>query len=423
MKMKAATLVGLMVMALSPTTHAATVRMDCGQASGGNKEFCSYIKQRFETETPHKLEFVELPPSSDEKLGLYQQIFAAKDGSVVDVLQVDVVWVGLLDKHLLDLTDKVKDLQPAFFPAVWNNNTINGKVKAVPNLVDAGMLFYRKDLLEKYNEKPPATWEELTRIATRIQAAERAAGQKNFWGFVFQGKSYEGLTCDALEWVASYKGGTIVDEKGNITINNPNAVKALNMAAGWAGTISPKGVMGYMEEESRAVFQNGDALFMRNWPYAYLLGQDEKSPIKGKIGVIPVPMGGTDGQHSATLGGWQWAVSAYSKNPDAAIALVRIVSDEQAQKKNYLILGVSPARPALYSDPEIIAKGAHLAEFKDVFASATARPSTATKAQFPEVSKAFFNMAYSVLSGGAKAEAAVLTLETKLKKIKGAAWK
>ena len=415
-------LLALVALAAAPAAFAATIKLDCA-VSGANKDYCNYVKQRFESETPHKLEFIEMPAASDEKLGLFQQMFAARDGNVVDVFSVDVIWVGLLDRHLLDLTDKVKDLEPAFFPAAWKNDTVNGKVKAVPNHLDAGMLFYRKDLLLKYGEKPPQTWEELTRIATKVQAAERAAGKQNFWGFVFQGKAYEGLTCDVLEWVASYRGGTFVDADGKVTVNNPQAAKALNMAASWVGGIAPKGVMGYMEEESRAVFQSGDALFMRNWPYAYLLAQDASSPIKDKIGVVPVPKGGADGQHAATLGGWQWGVNAYSKNPDAAIALVRILADEKTMKKGFQVGGLSPARMALYADSEILAKGPHLAEFKEVFASATARPATATKGQFPAVSKAIFNAAYSSLSGSATGEAAVAELESKLKRIKGAAWK
>ncbi|BAL24983.1 ABC transporter substrate-binding protein [Azoarcus sp. KH32C] len=408
--------------AVLPAAHADTLKMACN-ISGAMKPYCEHVKQRFESETPHKLEFIEMPAASDEKLALYQQIFAAKDGSAVDVLSVDVIWVGLLDKHLYDLTDKVKDLEPAFFPNNWKNNVVNGRIKAVPGQLDAGMLYYRKDLLEKYKEQPPKTWEELTRIATKIQKAERDAGQKNMWGLVFQGKAYEGLGCDVLEWVASYNGGTFVDPAGNITINNPKAAKALNTAASWVGTIAPKGVMGYQEEESRAVFQNGDAVFMRNWPYAYLLTQDKSSPVKGKVGVVPIPMGGEDGQHAATLGGWQWAVSAYSKNPEAGAKLVRILSEAETQKRAFLLLGIPPARIESYQDAEVQAKAPYLAEFKDVFANAVPRPSTPTRSQFPKVSKAVFNAGYDVLSGRATGEQAVADLEEKLKRIKGREWK
>jgi len=423
MKKHALAVLATFVAGTFSAVHADTLKMDCAAFTGAGKPYCDYIKQRFESETPHKVEFLDLPASSDEKLGLFQQMFAAKDSEAVDVFSADTVWMGVLDKHMLDLTDAVKGMEKDFFAPAWQNDIVNGRVKGIPAFLDAGMLFYRKDLLEKYGEQPPQTWEELTRIANKIQKAEQDAGNKGFWGLVFQGKAYEGLTCDALEWIASFNGGTVVAPDGEITINNPQAAKALDMAASWVGTIAPKGVLGYQEEETRAVFQNGDALFMRNWPYAYLLGQDEKSPVKGKIGIMPIPKGGENGQHSATLGGWQWAVSAYTKNPDAAIELLKIVTSAEAQKKAFMVNGISPSRIALYEDTEILAKAPHLPEFKAVFASATPRPASATKGQYNKVSKATFNVAYDVLSGRSTGEKAVADLEARLKRIKGKEWK
>jgi len=405
------------------TAQADTLKMECAGFTGTNKPFCDYIKQRFESETPHKVEFIELPNSSDEKLGLFQQVFAAKDSDAVDLFQADTVWMGLLDKHMLDLTPYVKDMEKDFFAPAWQNDIVDGKIKAVPAFLDAGMMYYRKDLLEKYGEQPPETWEALTRIANKIQQAEREAGNDGFWGFVFQGKAYEGLTCDALEWIASYNGGTIVEPDGSISINNPQAARALNMAASWVDTIAPKGVMGYMEEESRAVFQNGDALFMRNWPYAYLLAQGDNSPVKGKVGVMPIPKGGEDGHNAATLGGWQWAISAYSDNQEAAVQLLKIVTDADSQKQQFMLNGTSPSRVALYEDPEIQAKAPHLAEFKAVFASAVPRPASAVKGQYNKVSNFTYNAVYKVLSGSASGEEAVKDLESRLKRVKGKQWK
>lgn len=138
------------------------------------------------------------------------------------------------------------------------------------------MLYYRTDLLQKYGyQRPPQTWTELDQMATRIQAGERQAGNRDFWGFVFQGKAYEGLTCDALEWIFSMGGGRIIEPDGRITINNPQAIAALNMVRSWVGRISPPGVTSYAEEEARNAFQSGNAAFMRNWPYAYSLGQSK----------------------------------------------------------------------------------------------------------------------------------------------------
>src|SRR5262249_44851373 len=152
----------------------------------------------------------------------------------------------------------------------------------LPWFIDAGVLYFRKDLLQKYGETPPRTWLELTRIAEKIQTAERKAGNSRFWGFVFQGRAYEGLTCNALEWIQSWGGGGIVGESGKITVENPQVAKALELATSWIDRITPRGVLNYTEEEARGVFQSGDAVFLRNWPYVWKLANAEDSPIREK---------------------------------------------------------------------------------------------------------------------------------------------
>lgn len=423
MKKNTLTLIATICAGMFGTAHADTIKMECAGFTGGSKPYCDYIKQRYESETPHKVEFIELPNASDEKLGLFQQVFASKDSNSVDLFQADTVWMGLLSKHMMDLTPYVKDMEKDFFAPAWQNDIVDGKVKGIPAFLDSGMLYYRKDLLEKYGEQPPATWEDLTRIAQKIQQAERDAGKEGLWGFVFQGKAYEGLSCDALEWIASYNGGSFVEPDGSISINNPQAAKALDMAASWVDTIAPKGVLGYMEEEARAVFQNGDAVFMRNWPYAYLLSQDETSPVKGKVGVMPLPKGGADGKNAATLGGWQWAINNYSNSKEAAVQMLKIVSDAESQKMQFLLNGTSPSRVALYDDPDVQAKAPHLKEFKQIFASAVPRPATAVKGQYNKVSKYTFNAVYNVLSGLSTSEEALADAEHRLKRVKGKEWK
>ncbi|RWR01371.1 ABC transporter substrate-binding protein [[Pantoea] beijingensis] len=409
------------VASLSHYASAVTIRMECPTSPGG-KDYCSYVKARFEKTTGDTLEFVELPAASDEKLALLQQLFAAKDEKAVDVFQSDTIWIGLLDKHTLDLTDEFGKTRDRYFKGAWNNDTLNGRLKALPFYLDVGMLYYRKDLLEKYQEQPPKTWEELTRIATKIQDEERKSGRNNFWGMVFQGKSYEGLTCNALEWINSSGGGTFVDEKGNITINNPQAAKILDLAASWIGKITPKGALGYKEEESRAVFQNGDALFMRNWPYAYQLSQGDDSPLRDKVGIMPLPSG-EGGESSATLGGWQWSVNANTQNKAAVYALLKIVADDDAQKVALKTMGFTPSNPALYKDKEVLATAPQLALFAPVFDAAIARPATPTRAQYPKVSNAIFNQVFQVLNGNANGQNAVVALEKRLQRIKGQQWR
>ncbi len=153
--------------------------------------------------------------------------------------------------------------------------------------------------------------------------------------------------------------------------------RALDRAAGWVGTISPPGVTGMMEEDSRAVFQGGNAAFMRNWPYAYSLGQGEDSPVAGMIDVTSLP-GIEAGLSAATLGGWQLAVSKYSENPEAAAKLALWLASEESQKERALNISLLPTIPALYSDPQIAEAVPFMPNLLPVFTNAVARPSTAS---------------------------------------------
>jgi trehalose/maltose transport system substrate-binding protein len=217
----------------------------------------------------------------------------------------------------------------------------------VPWFTDAGLLYYRKDLLDKYGKQPPQTWQELEATAKEVQEGERGSGGGDIWGYVFQGKAYEGLTCNGLEWIRSFGGGEIVDAEGKITANNEQAAQALTWAAGTVRTIAPEGVLNYSEEESRGVFQSGNAVFMRNWPYAWALAQATDSRIKDKVGVAALPKGGENGQNAGCLGGWQLAVSKYSDSAEAAIDLARYLASRDEQKRRAVEGAFNPTIEAL----------------------------------------------------------------------------
>jgi len=285
------------------------------------------------------------------------------------------------------------------------------------------VLYYRKDLLQKYDAKAPETWEELTATAQKIQDAERKAGNDKMWGYVWQGRAYEGLTCDALEWVASYNGGTIVDPSGKVTINNPGAITALKTAAGWVNTITPKGVLNYGEEEARGVFQSGNAVFMRNWPYAWNLANGADSPIKDKVGVVALPKGGANGRHAATLGGWQLAVSKYSKSQAQAADLVVYLTSTAEQKRRAIEGSYNPTIASLYKDKEVLAAVPFFGSLYETFVNAVPRPSTPTGTKYNQVSSEFWNTTSAVLSGQAEPAAAVKALDEKLTRMgRGGKW-
>ena len=282
------------------SAQAVELTISCG-AVGAELTLCQEGVRAWEEKTGHSVDVVSTPNSSTERLSLYQQILSA-NSSDIDVMQIDVVWPGLLANHLFDLREVLGDDAAAgHFETIVVNNTIDDRLVAMPWFTDAGVLYYREDLLEKHGHEVPTTWQDLTEIARDIQNAEREAGNSRMQGFVFQGRAYEGLTVNALEWVASFGGGTVVDNDGEVTINNERAAQALDLAASWIGDISPEGVLNYTEEEARGVFQGGNAVFMRNWPYAWALAQSDDSDVRGKVGVVQLPAGGEEGQSAAWL--------------------------------------------------------------------------------------------------------------------------
>ncbi|SDJ54337.1 ABC transporter substrate-binding protein [Billgrantia gudaonensis] len=401
--------------ALSGAGQAADITISCG-AVGAELELCEEGVAAWEEETGHEVDIVSTPNSSTERLSLYQQILSA-NSSDIDVMQIDVVWPGLLANHLLDLSETLgEDATEGHFPAIVDNNTIDGRLVAMPWFTDAGVLYYRKDLLEEYGHKPPQTWEELTEIAADIQAAEREAGNDKMWGFVFQGRAYEGLTTNALEWVASHGGGTLVDEDGKVTINNDRAAAALDLAASWIDDISPVGVLNYTEEEARGIFQSGNAVFMRNWPYAWSLAQSEDSDVRDKVGVVKLPHG-PDGESAATLGGWNLAVSKYSENPELAADLVAFLTSEQEQKRRAIEGSYNPTLETLYEDEEVLEAVPFFGALYATFANAVARPSAVTGDSYGRVSNAFFDTTHSVLSGDMSASDALVQLEGQMRRL------
>jgi trehalose/maltose transport system substrate-binding protein len=392
---------------------AASIAIACGSV-GVEFEVCREGAQAWAARNGHSVRFISTPNDANERLALFQQLLAARSPDI-DVFQIDVVWPGILAPYLLDLTSHVPAAEiAAHFPTLVTNDHVNGRLVAMPWFADAGLLYYRRDLLQKHNAVVPKTWRELTAIAQTIQARERAADRARLWGFVWQGRAYEGLTCNALEWIHSNGGGTIVDSTGKVTIDNANAAQALTLAASWVGAITPPGVLNYTEEEARGVFQAGDAVFMRNWPYALTLANRPDSPIKGKVGVAALP----HGEHrtpSATLGGSQLAVSRYSRAPSAAIDLVRALTTADEQKRRAIKAGLNPTIERLYRDPELLAASPSLAELHSILAGAVARPSAVTGRRYNQVSNEFWNAVHDVLGGRRSAPASLAALAERLR--------
>jgi len=403
---------------LPPTATPAPEIVFVGHRPGIRVETESEIVKQFVAETGIQVDMRPGHESVTDRIAYYQELFAT-DSDEVDVYMIDVIWPGMLAEHMLDLTPYLSETAQAHFSAIVKNNTIDDKLVAMPMYTDAGLLYYRKDLLQRYGyNAPPTTWTELTDMAATIQAGERDEGNLDFWGFVWTGAAYEGLTCNAFEWQVSMGGGHIIEPDGTISINNPQTVQAFQQATDWIDTISPPGTPGFKGEDARTIWQAGNAAFMRSWPYAYSLGQAEDSLIKDRFGVTLLPTGGT--QHADVLGGYQLAVSKNTKHPEAVATFIEYLVSYEVQKKRAIEVSLLPTIPELYDDPDVLAANPYYADLKSVFfGGAVARPSTVTGELYNDVSTAYFQTVNQILKREISAEAGVAALETTLVEITG----
>jgi len=354
------------------------------------------------------IEIVEMPDSATERLNIYLQEWEAQSDNL-DVFQVDVIWPAIIEPHVVDMTEYLgEDYLDMIFEDMRNGQTVGEKLVAIPWFADAAGLYYRTDLIEKYGVEVPSTWEELEAAAMTIQEGEREEGNSEFFGFVWQGNDYEGLTCDAHEWLVSSTGETFISADGEVNVTDEAFAALVERAAGWVGTISPEGVTTYQEEESRNVFQNGNAAFMRNWPYAYNLGNAEDSPIAGEFSWVPLPTGGE--RSAACLGGWQLAVSQYSDNVEAAVEVAEYLASPEQQLVRAVEQGQLPSMPAVYEE-EAAQEDELLRLAGPILETAYARPSVATGESYNDASAIFSGAVHSVLTGDADVDDALQTLQ------------
>lgn len=407
-------------LALLGATHAgaATIAISCDATLAS---LCEEAGNAWGSKTGNEVQVVVAPPSMSAIMSLYLNLFGAGSPDL-DVVMVDVIWPALLSDHLVDLTPFIPaDYMAAQLDVMRETYTIGGKVIALPEFADFGTLIYRKDLLEKYGKPIPETWKELGETAASIQTAEREAGNKGMWGYVFHAAADEGLTCEAVEWLHSY-GAAVLDDSGNVVVDDPKAVAALSVAASWIDTISPRGVLNYGEEDARNLFQSGNAVFMRNWPYAFTLGDQDGSAVKGKIGITILPKGDLDDQHAAALGGNAFGVSKYSKHTDIAADFVLFLTSQAEQRKNAIDHGYNPTWKSLYDDPDVLNASPVFKAISRNLSNLVARPSRQTGDKYNEVTTAIWTAASSVISGSVSAEQGAADLDTQLEEIKGQGW-
>jgi trehalose/maltose transport system substrate-binding protein len=353
------------------------------------------LAKRFTRDTGIKVNVTPHPAASDQSYAQLVRAFSQKSSSI-DVAMLDILWPGAFAPYLVNLKPKLGKQSKLHIKSILQNDTIGGKLVAMPWFGDYGILYYRTDLLKKYGYKaPPKTWGDLFKMARKIQTGEQKTN-KNFFGFVFQGNAYEGLTCNTLEWIASVGGGTLI-QGGKATIDNAKARTILDAMRVQIGKTTPRGVTSYQEDQTEHAFDAGDAAFARNWPYQYGIGAGAGSKVKGKFSVTVLPHG-TAGHSVGTVGGWQLAVSKFSKRKGAAIEFVRYMTSPAVQKFDALTNSNVPTIVSVARDKAVVKANPYL---KPAIANVprVTRPSRFLRAHYNEASKVIYQGVNQILNG------------------------
>ncbi|MFE5934902.1 ABC transporter substrate-binding protein [Streptomyces sp. NPDC056470] len=351
-----------------------------------------------------KVTLVELPDSADETRA--QMITDLRSGEGrFDLLNIDVAWTSeFAAAGWIAPLERGRFPLESFLPPVVDTATYDGGLYAVPYVTNAGMLFYRKDVLDREGQRPPRTWAELERQA-RTVAPEYGLG-----GYAGQFLPYEGLTVNAAEAVYS-AGGTILGDEGErVTVDSAAAREGLGFLArgvrdGWI----PKEALTYKEEESRQAFQDGRLLFLRNWPYAYAGASGAQSKVAGKFGAVPLPGPGRAG--TSVLGGSNLAVSSHARHPESARDLIAYLTSERVQRRVLSEGALPPVRAALYGDPALVARFPYLPALRESVLAAAPRPKSP---HYEQVSLAVQAVAHDTMAQHQTPEAAVRRLADEL---------
>jgi trehalose/maltose transport system substrate-binding protein len=378
--------------------------------------------QEFTRETGIRVNDLPTPEDSASKLDLAMELLRSGAPSP-DVYGVDTIWTGTMGEYLIDLQPYFASEISAEDPAIIDIYRIQGKVVAMPNQpLGVQVLVYRTDLLAKYGYKtPPRTWDELEKMAARIQAGERANGKKDFWGYAFAGAiatDSEQLTMEGLEWQAAEGGGHIIEPDGKISVNNPNVIRAWERAAHWVGWISPPSVVSYTATDAENKFWvSGEAAFLLSHAIVYEIFAEDK-PFRDQAGVTSVPAGKS--ARVGTLGGYALGISRFSAHQAESVKFIQFLLRKHAEF--VATYTEKRDRKVEYFEVPTIMKEIYPWWYKPGESGGSAivsRPSAVAGSHYEAVSKAYTRALHSVLTRASTAPAAAAALESELARIMG----
>jgi multiple sugar transport system substrate-binding protein len=357
-----------------------------------------------------EVELREMPSDTGQSHDQYVTMFSAQS-SEIDVFDLDVIWPAEFAQagYLLPLDRLIEQdgiQMDKYIKGAVAAGNFGGQQWTMPKFIDAGLLFYRKDIISE----PPKTWDDLIAQAK----ANKGKGGTKF-GYLMQAKQYEGLVCNFVEFSAAY-GGKIIDEQGNVAVNNPGTIKGLKkMIEIVKSDFVPTNITTFTEQESHTAFLEGQSPFIRNWPYQYALAQDvTQSKIVDKVAIAPLPAG--DAGSAATLGGWMGGINKYTKHPKEAWEFLKFMTGPEGQKISAVHGGLAPTYLPVYEDAEV-QKASPLFANKDFVNGVSAAVSRPTTPIYPKISEVIQIEVSKALAGQQTAEQAVQNMESKMKEL------
>ena len=415
------TLIGAIVAAtlalgLAQSAAADTKLRVFSGGSGQRPDLMRKLFDQYQAANPGvKVEMETGGATSELQRQYLSTVLNAKDPAL-DVYMIDIVnpaqyygagWLEPLDSYFGAPAVALKPYLPVYASA----DVVDGKLAAMPAFADAMFMYYRKDLLEKYHLAEPKTWDELTVAAKKVQAGE---GNANLQGLSIQGAPIEGAVCTFLIPYWS-QGKEFNDAAGKLTLDKAAAAKGLQQWLGMvdAGVIK-KNVAEVKTPDTVNEFKAGQVVFAVNWGFAWDRFQvDKDSQVQGKVGVMPLPA--MPGGKSATcVGGWQWAMSAFSKNKAEAAKLIKFLAGPEASKFLAVEGSLLPTLPGVYADAAVVKA---VPWFKDASAVVMAGRSRPVSRDYGQVSDTIRTTTNAVLARTKKPEEAVGDIEGRLRRV------
>lgn len=396
--------------------RAAELTLLCGISESWPAASCHDAAKRFEDATDHSIQVIEADVDPTVTLRHLRELLAV-ESPAIDVIQLDIIWPAVLGPYLADLGRHAASFSRQQIDAMRNAGSFQGRTVALPLFADVGVLYFRSDMLGANRLDPPQTWDELRETALKMAAVAGDRGQ-TLEGYLFAGEPGEALISNLLEWSVSIAGAEWLDD-GTLRINTPELKAMLEELATWIGEAAPRANLQADEEVSIARFARGRSAYMRHWASAAPQIYAASPAISAVTDIMPLPAQ-PERDRAGTLGGGMVGVSAFSAEPEAAIALALHLASRDEQDRRARENGLLPSDTSLLAG---VAKDHPQSDVMTIAASllqsAVSRPATHIGPGYARFSEEFGRAVHAIISGDIEADEGLDALQLRLERMSG----